>query len=309
MDSLTIGLRKELSHKATSSALEFRCPHCQKLYTTDVSDVSENVSYFECFGCQTLFALECTVGSVGALFSTYIVPVTGVAKAKDYSQTQSKQASPAFTLPELIGSSVSDTKLNFQLSSEIDFKVEASAKVTNCPKCGSVSVAGAKECYSCGVIFERYQLAHSEGEWAVHPSLVRRWRELVIDFDNAQKHEDFIQECHSLNSLPFARKKYVEMKALLGQDSDCDRYIKRVDGVARHLSAKSEFVLGAKESQQKPAEMSKLRKTLFSIPFAISLILIVVGMAGAHQRNLIGLGISLAVLSYGLLQVTHKNHL
>lgn len=297
MDSMTNSLNK----KAVSTALEFRCPHCQKLYTTDVSDVTDDVSYFECFGCQSLFALERRVGVSGASYSTYTVPVAGVAKAKDLQSE--------FTLPEVMDPSKATANVNFRIRPEMDFKVEASSKVTNCPKCGSVSAAGAKECYSCGVIFERYQLAHSEGEWAVHPSLVRRWRELVIDFDNAQKHEDFIQECHSLNSLPFARKKYVEMKALLGQDNDCDRYIKRVDGVARHLSTKSEFVLGAKESQQKPATISNLRKTLISIPFVISFILIVIGTAGAHQRNLIGLGISLAVLTYGVMQVTRKNHL
>lgn len=283
------------------TSLEFRCPHCQKLYTTDVNDISEDNSYFECFGCQTLFALERTISpNRVARFSTYLVPVEGAAKEL--------APAAAFDMPLVPEIENATSSISFHLRPEMDFIVDAQTKVTNCPKCGSVSAYGAKECYSCGVIFERYQLAHSEAEWAVHPSLVRKWRELVIDFDNAQKHEDFIQECHALNSLPFARKKYVEMKALLGQDGDCDRYIKRVDGVARNFSMKNEFVLGAKEAQKAPQAPKDLKRVFVSIPFAISFILIVIGMAGAHQRNLIGMGISLAVLSYGVIQFTRRNN-
>jgi|GEM_PF-1459324 len=254
-----------------NSHLEFRCPHCQKLYMTELEEISQGPSYFECFDCHTLFGLEQSENIKGEkVYSSFSIPAAHEA------------ALPGLEILE-------ETPM-------LDNKMQS------CPKCGCLAQVQAKECYSCGVIFERYRLAHGEDGQVIHPSMARRWREIVGDFGNAQLHEEFLKLCQSLESLPYARQKYQEIKNLQGQDADCDKYLKKIDGLLKIVANKREIKAAAKKAEK----ASFWKKALLASPFVFSFALILVGSLGGASRNLVGVGISFAMMVFGMIYLIQK---
>ena len=49
------------------------------------------------------------------------------------------------------------------------------------------------------------------------PSLVQLWNHIFEDYDDHERHEDFVKRCVELEALPYAQTKYQELKAALGE--------------------------------------------------------------------------------------------
>lgn len=168
-------------------------------------------------------------------------------------------------------------------------------EMKSCPKCGALNGRRAKECYSCHVIFEKLEGLPKDPSLKAQPSLVRKWKNLVENFENQELHDEFIRSCHELDALRFAVLKYEDLKAAQGGDPVCDQMIARINslmliGLAQKPGAKA-------DNAMKP----KWHKYLFWGPFGLSALLILMGMINLGHRNLIGVGVALACMTAGLI--------
>lgn len=183
------------------------------------------------------------------------------------------------------------SKLNFQ-----ELNPEA---IRRCPKCGASNLKSKVECCRCGVIFEKYE--RSEREGGVLPSLARAWQELLQDYNNIAKHIAFVDQCEELQAVPYALKKYQDLKEIQPFDEIAVQMHKRVllKNFAKHSMKK--VTLKVTESPR----YLLIKSYLLSLPWAryckvltwlLPIGFIVWGLFHAHLRNLIGLGVSFLFL-------------
>jgi hypothetical protein len=171
-----------------------------------------------------------------------------------------------------------------------------SQHMKSCPKCGAMNGRRSKECYSCHVLFERLEGLPQDASLKAQPSLVRKWKNLLENFENQELHDEFIRSCQRLDALRFAVSKYEEIKAAQGGDALCDRMIAQINSLMMvHLSQKPLAPAAAK------ADKPKWQKYLFWGPYALSGILVLLGMMNLGHRNLIGLGVAIACMASGII--------
>lgn len=166
-----------------------------------------------------------------------------------------------------------------------------------CPKCGAESPKTADECYSCHVIFEK--LEGLEPGLKAQPSLVRRWKELLEDYGDGERHQSFVMACRDLDALDFARAKYEHIRRVQGQDDVADQMLLRITAMKDMASPAK---VSSPEPEPTPLKIPPrwLRAILWA-PFVISFFLILWGFSHSGQRNMVGAGIAVALLSYGII--------
>jgi hypothetical protein len=218
-------------------------------------------------------------------------------------QCVSCQCRFTFSFPPLDPQNISCISIDAESHSQID---EVMKSQRSCPKCGALSPREAEECYSCHVIFSRLQGLPEDPTLRAQPSLVRKWKMVAEDFDDEDKHEDFIRGCQDLEALPFAMTKYQEMSQALGGDPVCERRQKQIQAMIEHkLRAPKAAAVPVKKTPETPAELwsarwQKIKKYLIYIPYGLSLFLILWGAFSLGHRNLVGLGVAIACLATGL---------
>lgn len=167
-------------------------------------------------------------------------------------------------------------------------------EMKSCQKCGALNGRRAKECYSCHVIFEKLEGLPKDPSLKAQPSLVRKWKNLVENFENEELHDEFIRSCHELDALRFAVLKYEDLKAAQGGDPQCDQMIARINSLMM-------VGLSQKPKTNAAVEKPKWNKYLYWGPFGLSAFLILLGMINLGHRNLIGVGVALACMTAGLI--------
>lgn len=176
------------------------------------------------------------------------------------------------------------------------------SKMKSCPKCGAMNKTDALECYSCQIIFERFEKLKSRIEPTVNVQLIEQWQALLQDFANQQLHHDFVADCQKHGALNFALRQYTDLRKLQGSDLDCDRMIAKIETLnfIKKVNQQDQKKV-QKKAQLEKLPMTKIERALLWMPFVISFILIVTGLLSRGSRNMIGFGIALAMLSVGLL--------
>ncbi|MEK6628197.1 MAG: hypothetical protein AABY53_06190 [Bdellovibrionota bacterium] len=99
---------------------------------------------------------------------------------------------------------------------------------STCPKCSSLKPNKSDECPTCGVFATKY----IESQKAASPVLFelnQQWQKVVINFDQDQYHQDFINKCHLKMALNFAFQKYADLQKSMGFDSLCEKYIRQIE--------------------------------------------------------------------------------
>lgn len=260
-----------------------RCPSCSKLYVVASADIGNEMPEFDCVSCHERF------------FFHY--------PPADFRQIETVLVSEVF-------------KKNDAISQEMraqGFQEEAAATKA-CPKCGSLNAKGSEECTACRVIFAKLEGLPTDPTLNAQPSLVRKWKELVLDFENEAKHDDFIQSCRQLNAAKYAENQYQEMLAALGQDETCDRMLKKIRVVSSVLESKQPNKVSASAKTVAPKVTVVTAKTeaavrppwmkyLFIGPFAVSALMVLVGMLNLNHRNMIGGGMALGFCAAGLIMM------
>lgn len=242
--------------------LKIRCPSCAKLYEVGSSDIQSEMPLFQCLSCQTHFSFE--------------------YPPKDQNQVL------CFAVD--IQKTNSEGMVTHQIAN-----AEQQEMSKECPKCGALNGRKSKECYSCHVLFERLEGLPKDTTLKAQPSLVKKWKNLLDNFEDENLHDDFIRTCNQLDALRFASFKYEELRLAQGGDSQCDRMLARINSLLMvNLSQKS---LPSKSESEKP----KWQKYLYWGPFGLSALLMLLGMVNLGHRNLIGVGVALAFMSAGLI--------
>ncbi len=135
------------------------------------------------------------------------------------------------------------------------------------------------------------------------PSLVQLWNHIFEDYEDEERHEEFIKRCQELEALPFAKMKYQNLQGAAGNDSLCEKYLRQIDGL---VAIKAEL------SAQKPIEPHKFIAWLKSFnwrfigywaPLSISVALVAIGFSNMSLRNLIGVGMAIFVFQILLTKV------
>lgn len=104
----------------------------------------------------------------------------------------------------------------------------------SCPKCGYENLKGSVSCKRCLLIFEKYEKKNRDVGTQVGGSkrLEEQWEELLLDYENNEKHEKFIADALKENNLPFASHQYKKMSDLNGADEIAKKMIERIIQVA-----------------------------------------------------------------------------
>lgn len=174
---------------------------------------------------------------------------------------------------------------------------EPEKRTRKCPRCASESPEASKECLACGVIFEKLEGLPRDPSLKAQPSLVRRWKELLADYTNEALHQSFINACREQDALAYARVQYKDLKRLQGRDEIADRML-------RQISAIAEVTQSAPLAAPSPTTLSRweiARRILIFLPYMVGIGLVLWGVSRMGQRNMIGAGIAILLLSYGLL--------
>lgn len=249
--------------------MKIRCPHCAKLYEVQSEDVQSETPLFQCISCETRFSFI----NPPADLQNVVCFIVETAKTEVSESVEGDAHQQLSTDEELHGGTKS------------------------CPKCGALNGRRSKECYSCHVIFEKLEGLPTDPTLRAQPSLVRKWRHLLDNFEKETLHDDFIKSCYELDALRFALMKYSDLKEAQGGDPQCDRMIARINALTVvGLSGKNKPVFdSAKDARP------SWQKYLYWAPFVASFILITMGMINLGHRNLIGVGVALAFMSAGLI--------
>lgn len=171
--------------------------------------------------------------------------------------------------------------------------------IRKCPKCGASNLRSQSECGKCGLIFAKFEKYEKEG--GVLPSLSRAWTDLMQDYNNLAKHFAFVDQCADMQAVPYALKKYQELKELQPFDPIATKMHSQVllKGFSRRTVQNFESQL--KNNQQYQNFLSLMVKVqwgqiLNGLTWALPLVFIVWGFFSIYERNLIGFGVALIFL-------------
>lgn len=257
----------------TPEKFHLRCPACNKLYVVASADIANETPEFDCVSCQQRFFFNYPPVDFASIPTLLI--------EKPFIQAESHDAA-------------------VQNMHQQEFMTPPALEAQKaCPKCGALNQKSGRECYSCHVIFEKLEGLPKDKTLNAQPSLVRKWRELVEDFSNDEKHEDFLISCHQLDALKFAQSKYQTMKEALGEDETCERMLTRLDAMLIVGMKSPKMKGGVSAKPQRPTWM----KWFFIGPFATSALMVLIGALNLNHRNMIGGGFALAFCAAGLIMM------
>ncbi len=238
--------------------LRTRCPQCSKLYRIDTRDIKSSEPYFDCLVCESTFAFS------------YPNENPLDVKSRIVKATLLPSEAVAQTRP-------------------LDVK--------SCPKCNALNAKGSSQCGRCSVIFAKLENLPMDSKIGALPSLVRAWQELMSDYDNISKHMSFVHRCEDLQALPYALKKYRDLKEVQPQDQIAEEMLHRVLGGRLTRPAAWLSKNPAVKMAMTRIHWARIRKLT---PWAISGILILLGLMNPSLKNLAGIGASLLFITFGL---------
>ncbi len=247
--------------------VQLRCPGCHKLYRIDTRDMKSDTPHFDCVACKTSFTVEPEKGSNRRLTTK--------------------------TLGKLQFSSVSQI--------EISEKAEGLKK---CPKCETFNPRLSEECHKCGVIFAKLEDLPMDFRTGALPSLVKAWQDLMTDYSNVTKHFAFVDRCEDLQAVPYALKKYQDLKEAQPHDEIAQKMFHSV--LLRSIARKAQVVTTSPSAKALALHFRSMRdqvnwsRVLRLAPLMISVLLMTVGFLHMGLRNLIGIGVSILFITLGL---------
>ncbi|MCB0377676.1 MAG: hypothetical protein KDD33_04225 [Bdellovibrionales bacterium] len=198
---------------------------------------------------------------------------------------------------------------------QIEFEVNSPETPAPCPACGKEMLIGHKECYSCGVIVERFNsIQHERGVkekvggidhlTLEHiKQLEHQWKKLVVNYHDQKAHEEFLGYCFKRQALPYAVHCYSRMMDIDGDD-DIASMMRR-----RAFTMISAPIEGTATPEKKSIVDSRFPflKWVNWIGIFFSSFCMVSGMMIPQARNLIGLGASFLVIFIALYIFRRKN--
>lgn len=247
--------------------LRVRCPSCLKLYAIDSAEIREARPKFACVECEQKFWIPFpeALDSAEALMG---FPQEWDARIEVPNEDQLKgPISPS-----------EDTKPSPKLD----------IRAFSCPKCSEPYAAGQMECQSCGVLFKKFiERARLPLSSINTPREVRvAWDEAIENYEDFQKHQNFIRVCQTQDCLEYAFQQYHQILQVNPSDEIALRAQKELSALALTI-AEVRTVPKAGRQLSMP-RFPKLR--LVNFLFLLCGIVIAMGFLMPEARNLVGFG-------------------
>lgn len=246
---------------APPTIIRVRCPDCRKLYSIDPNDLHSAQPFFECVACKSKFS-----------FKRDQIPMGGFVIAKTVKPANADELQ-SLNLAELTNS------------------------LRECPECHQNNPKARKDCLRCGLIFEKAALAKDNDGTKAIPTLVKTYQDLLKDYQNFTKHMSFVDQCEELQALPFALKKYRNLKAVQPNDPIAK---KMWDSIVFRGLLSTHKQLAKFPQIERFLTQIPWRKVMKLSPLVLAMTLIVVGMASGTLRNMVGMGAALLFMIFGI---------
>lgn len=191
---------------------------------------------------------------------------------------------------------------------QMEFATGFGESYLNCPACGKEMISGHSECFSCGVVVDRFQdrlntqKTKSDIGGIDHLSshdlkrLDKRWKQVVVNYHDQKNHQDFISFCQKNRALPFASYHYSKMLEI---DKADDIAIVMRRQVLTLLSVPFE-TLPTSENKKDFYRVDIFLKWFNWVGLVLSASCVVAGLLMPQARNLIGLGAAVLCLFVAL---------
>ena len=314
--------------------LKCQCPKCLRLYRIDTRDLEFGTNFagggaaknsgaakidrggaskiggigaaknkrdpeFECINCNNIFAIETPIQDPKKivtrllfrpqeLLNDNIDQASESVAAGEASENSKRSNSDSCTF-------VKSKLKKIGINSKIE---EFGTEVKSCPKCSALNPKAFKECIKCGVIFSRLENLPLDPKLGAIPSLVRAWQDLMSDYTNLKKHFAFLDQCEELKALPYALKKYEDLKSVQQQDQ-----------IAREMLHRTLFRQFARKANNLSSRYPMVRflsnlpwARIFKIaPVCFALFFILIGIFSQSLRNLVGIGVAIGFIYLGMM--------
>lgn len=144
-----------------------------------------------------------------------------------------------------------------------------------CPKCSAVRFESQKECFTCGLVFKKYEDHKAEREWKEkvggidHLSLLEirklrsQWRVLVTQYDKVELHDSFIRKCMEVGAIPFASWSYQKILNLNPDDLIAPTQLKKIKGLVSYSfeKPKASSVFSSSRTEGEGSVLSRAQLT------------------------------------------------
>lgn len=167
----------------------------------------------------------------------------------------------------------------------------------SCPKCSSLKPKKTDECPTCGVFASKY-IEAQKAESPLLFELNQQWQKVLLNFDQDQFHQDFINKCHLKLALNFAFQKYSDLQKSIGFDSLCKKYISQIEiRMVQQLKAKESSAVTSPVSS---LEQISLTQYIFMCIGSIGLLMLIYNKFIPTFPNLNGLVAVFTVFAFGI---------
>lgn len=237
-----------------------RCPSCNKLYRISSKEIHSSNPHFECQACTTQFTFDFPP-RMNAQIETRVVEAAKLEKLESMPATTTNQ------------------------------------ELKSCPKCLAMNPRLNAECVKCGVIFARLEGLPADAKTIkATPGLVKAWQDLMGDYGNLKKHLAFVDRCEDLQAIPFALRKYQDLKEAQPHDETVNQMLHRV--LMRSMVKKTQSNPITK-SVMELIEKVNWRRVQKLSPLAFGGMLILYGLMSPGARNMAGIGAAMIFLTVG----------
>jgi hypothetical protein len=176
-----------------------------------------------------------------------------------------------------------------------------------CPKCGTANHEDFHECFSCQIVFEKYELIKNETHPGARPHLVALWKKYVEDYESPTLLEDFLEACFQARDLDYAQKKIKDLLLVVGPDLFCEQALHRVEVYrtqVKTLDVGPDHSLHIKQYAwyfDRIWDLVSQKKFLMWAPITGILFLLFCKWVGFYQGNIVGPAVSILLLHFGLI--------
>jgi predicted nucleic acid-binding Zn-ribbon protein len=178
---------------------------------------------------------------------------------------------------------------------------QITTKAFSCPKCGHGYAAGDSECEKCGVVFMKIKEKSQAPSYSASIEVRELWDAVLEDYDNFEKHQNFINAASADRSLEYAAEHYAKILEVCPQDELAQKAQKEVNALA-FARFESQIVKNGPSKNSFfgdiPLSFRKFRLTSFVI--FLCAVVIATGIILPHQRNLVGAGTSVMFFIFAL---------
>lgn len=177
---------------------------------------------------------------------------------------------------------------------------ELQPRFDTCPKCSGLKPHKSDECPNCGVFASKY-LELQKLESPALFELNQLWQKVMQAFDQDERHQEFLNQCHRKTALNFAFQKYTDLQKTIGYDALCSKYLRQIE-LRLEQQLKALLPSGEDRTAEKSAGAPPLSwmQWIFMGIGAVGMLALIYNRFVPTFPNFNGLVMMLTVLAFGI---------